>query len=131
GFDCEPGADPAKARTGADACRQPAPECCPDDEGTESGSRSSDGKLGDLGHGEPEEDDVAGHVRGEDVTEREVTDRVDESRHCGESEEQRRQDAIRSGRVHPGMSTSMEAGRQWFATRSSFTPANPHRRGGI
>jgi len=44
---------------------------------------------------EPEEDDVAGHVRDEDVAELQVARCVDESGYHGQGEQQRREWAVR------------------------------------
>ena len=83
-----------------------------DEERPGRGERRTDRQARRAREREPEQHDVAGHVRDEDVTERDVAHRVDDPGHRGESEEQERQRAVVGVWGHaPGPPGGARAGR--------------------
>src|SRR5436305_14354956 len=68
--------------------REDATAACAHEEGAERNQRREDREPAAAGDAETEEDDVPGHVRGEDTAESEVADGVDEA--SGEGQHQER-----------------------------------------
>jgi hypothetical protein len=74
----------------------------PEGESPQRNQGSRNGEAIGTGQGEPKEDDVAGHVGDEHLPEHQVAERIDETGHHGQGQQQGWEGAVRvvSGRHH-------------------------------
>ena len=82
--------------------RQCAGRAGTDEERDEGDDWRDDRQARATSDAEAEEDDVAGHVRREDMAQTQIADRVDEARREGEREQRSGQGMAQRGFGHPG-----------------------------
>ena len=99
--------------------RPPTPAA--DEEHAERRQRCPDGDAAGSGDAEAE-DDVAGHVRDEDVAELQVAGRVDESGDHGQRQQQRREWTVRTVRTRPERRRDFPPGSVHGAHRRTGLP---------